>query len=109
MIELYVTPFDSWEGWDYPGQMEISELAVGKVIGFGIIVYDYDTSGEREWWTPEPMAWQRAWRRDADGLLDGLLLGPDLSGPGNSAVESVSWARIKASLEVRNLSQNRQT
>ena len=102
VIELYVTPFDSWEGWDYPGQMEVSELAAGKVIGFGIIVYDWDdSSDEPEWWTPGVMAWERAWQRDADGLLDGLLLGPDLQVPGDSAVESVSWARIKAALEVK--------
>ena len=100
VIELYVTPFDSWEGWDYPGQMEVSQLAAGKVIGFGIIVYDHDP-GEQEWWTPGRMQWQRAWRRDADGLLDGLLLRPDLPGPGDSAVESVSWGRIKAALEVK--------
>ena len=36
-----------------------------------------------------------------DFLLDGLLLGPDLPGPGDSAVESVSWGRIKAALEVK--------
>ena len=102
VIELYITPFDSWEGWDYPGQMEVSELAAGKVVGFGIIVYDWDdSSDEPEWWTPGRMAWHRAWRKDADGLLDGLLLGPDLSGPGDSAVESVSWGRIKAALEVK--------
>ena len=100
VIELYVTPFDSWEGWDYPGQMEVSELAAGKVIGFGIIVYEHDP-GEQERWTPGRMDWRRAWRRDADGLLDGLLLGPDLPGPGDSAVESVSWGRIKAALEVK--------
>ncbi len=96
VIELYVTPFDSWEGWDYPGQMEVSQLAAGKVIGFGIIVYDHDPD-EQEWWTPGRMEWRRAWRRDADGLLDGLLL-PAGAGPEDTAAESVSWGRIKASL-----------
>ena len=43
-IELYVTPFDDWEGWDRPGEIEVSKLAAGRVIGFAIIVRDYDYS-----------------------------------------------------------------
>ena len=95
-IELYVTPFDDWEGWDSPGEIEVSELATGQVIGFGIRVYDFDPSEEARW-TPRSMK-----RFGPGDLLDGLLLGPDGPVPpgDDSAVESVSWARIKASLEV---------
>ena len=96
-IELYVTPFDDWEGWDRPGEIEVSKLAIGQVIGVGIHVFDYDQSGEWAFWTPERMPFFPG----PDLLLDGLLLGPDSSAPpgDDSAVESVSWARIKASLE----------
>ena len=42
VIELYITPFDDWEGWDSPGEIEVSKLSAGRVIGFAMIVYDYD-------------------------------------------------------------------
>ena len=94
-IELYVTPFDAWKGWDHPGEIEVSELAAGQVIGFGIRVYDFDPSEESRW-TPRSMK-----RFGPGDLSDGLLLGPDGSAPpDDSAIEPVSWARIKASLEV---------
>ena len=110
VIELYVTPFDDWVGWDSPGEIEVSSLTAGQVIGFVIGVYDFDS--EDDWgrsWTPDAMLppahafpifdieFQRA-----DSFLDGLLLGPASSVPPgeDTAVESVSWARIKASLEV---------
>ena len=60
-------------------------------------------------WTPEAMepisedfspAIQVIQHR-ADGFLDGILLFSDPAGPENgSAVEPVSWGRIKASLEM---------
>lgn len=100
-IELYVTPFDAWEGWDSPGQMEVSKLAAEQVIGFGIVVYDYDPSERWTRWTPGQLLYRALGRGEADALLDGVLLAPDPSAPpGDSAVKSVSWARIKASLEV---------
>ena len=100
VIEAYVTPYDSWVGWEGE-QIEVSRLAPGKVIGFGFIVYDHDPGEEwRTEWTPGVMPGKPA--PAADELVDGLLLGPDGSVPPgeDSAVESVSWARIKASLEV---------
>ena len=98
VIEAYVTPYDSWVGWEGE-QVEVSRMAPGQVIGFGFIVYDYDPGDEwRTEWTPGIMPSHLA----PDRLVDGLLLGPDSSVPpgDDSAVESLSWARIKASLEV---------
>ena len=107
VIELYVTPFDDWEGWDSPGEIEVSKLSAGRVIGFAMIVYDYDyfetfSRDSDPWarWTAGS-DYRQVWRLRGDRFLDGLLLGPDPSAPpDDSAVESVSWARIKASLEV---------
>ena len=109
VIELYVTPFDDWEGYDSPGEIEVSELTAGRGMGFSIGVYDFDS--EDDWgrsWTPDAMLppahafpifdieFQRA-----DSFLDGILLGPDPSAPlDDSAVEAVSWGRIKASLQI---------
>ena len=97
VIEAYVTPYDSWVGWEGEG-IEVSRLAPGKVIGFGIAVYDHDPGEEwRTAWTPGRMSDKPA----PDLLLDGLLLGPDPAAPpDDSAVEPVSWARIKASPEM---------
>ena len=36
----------------------------------------------------------------ADGYLDGLLLPPAADEPEDTAVESASWGRIKAALEM---------
>ena len=36
----------------------------------------------------------------ADRFLDGILLPADPGGPEDTAVESVSWGRIKASREI---------
>ena len=100
VIEAYVTPYDSWVGWEGE-QVEVSRLAPGQVIGFGVIVYDYDPGEEwRTAWTPGKMPVFLA----PDRLVDGLLLGSDGLAPAeessSSAVEWDSWARIKASLKV---------
>ena len=104
VIELYVTPFDRWAFDDIEGSV-VSDLAPNKTIGFGIIVFDADPP-EDEWELP----WVEASQPDdhfeavlflrADGYLDGMLLpGPGAEPGEDSAVESVSWGRIKASLE----------
>ena len=59
-------------------------------------------------WTPEAMEPYEDFtpainltQHRADGFIDGILLSSDPAGPQNgSAVESVSWGRIKASLEM---------
>ena len=49
--------------------------------------------------TCRPLLWH--FDLQADGYLDGLLLPPAEAESGeDSAVESVSWGRIKASLEM---------
>ena len=118
VIELYVTPFDhGGEPWDSPEGSEVSDLAAGQFIGFAIGVQDFDSGstamggggGELDLaeWIPEAMKYSdygvfydiREFR--ADYFLDGMLLPANPVEPGkNSAVESVSWGRIKASLEM---------
>ena len=100
VIEAYVTPYDRWVGWEGE-QVEVSRLTPGRIIGFGLIVYDYDPGDEwRTEWTPGKMPVFLA----PDRLVDGLLLGSDglapAEGSSSSVVEWDSWARIKASLEV---------
>ena len=108
VIELYVTPFDRWgETWESPEGSVVSRFAAGQVIGFAILVYDHDPPAfDPQQWSVEVQqpdeTYTTRWnmfRNRADTFLDGLLLpaGPD--DPGDSAVESVSWGRIKASLE----------
>ena len=97
-VEAYVTPFDAWQGGDRPGEIEVSRLALGEVIGFHVVIYDYDPREEaRTAWTPGMLDVFA----DPDRYIDGLLLGPDgiVETGEDSAVESVSWARIKAALQ----------
>ena len=107
VIELYVSPYDHWEGVRSrpPGEIVFSDLAAGQVIGFALIVNDWDE--EEKWgvsWTPEavqtdyPEGDIRFHR--ADFYLDGLLLPADSRQP-VSAVESVTWGRIKAALNLK--------
>ena len=106
-IEFYVTPFDHWGEWDSVEESVVSDLAAGQVIGFAIAVYDWDEDGELwDTWTPramlpsdDPLFDIRFLR--ADFFLDGLLLSAHPAEPEeDTAVESVSWGRIKASLEL---------
>ena len=82
-------------------------------MGFAVGVADREKSGEGVIWTPEAMGASVPTEVTADNLpaldmgflradryIDGILLGPEPEGPGDSAVESVSWGRIKAALEV---------
>ena len=106
VIELYVTPFDRWEGFHMPGEILPSDLTAGQVIGFGITVVEveHDEDGSL-YWIPEAMSDEKDADSSivvhirADFFLDGLLLSADAE-PEDTAVESVSWGRIKASLEV---------
>ena len=99
MTEFYVTCFDLLDHLN-PENSVVSELAAGKTIGFDFTVRDYDVEIVR------PLAhYQLNYRDDAeetaegaDFFVDGLLLGPD-DDFGDSAVQSTSWARIKASLK----------
>ena len=106
VIELYFTPYDSWQGRDSrPEDVVVSDLTAGKVIGFAILVGESEDKGS---WFLGPEAVQSEdpeidilYRYRAEYYLDGLLLPAGAAEPGeDSAVESVSWGRIKASLEL---------
>ena len=109
-IELYITPFDFWGGtWDSPEDKVVSDLTAGQVIGLAMMVYDNDepveSSEEGVFWVSEAtQAGERPALFDimdhrGDRFIDGLLLPAD-PGSEDSAVESVSWGRIKAALEI---------
>ena len=99
VTEFHVTCFDLLDHLN-PENSVVSELAAGNTIGFNLAVSDYDV---------EPfgrVAYYELINRgddadldSADIFVDGLLLGPD-EDFGDSAVESTSWARIKAALEM---------
>ena len=108
VIELYVTPYDSWQGPDSrPEDVVVSDLTAGKVIGFAVLVGERDDEYSRFYLGPEAVQSEDPeidilHRYRADVYLDGLLLPATAAGaePEGSAVESVSWGRIKASLEL---------
>ena len=108
VIELYVTPFDRAGALDVLEETEFTDLSAGQIIGFAIIVNDWDKEDEGGWpWSPEAMESSDPRfgtaidikHSRADLFLDGILL-PAGAGPEDTAVESVSWGRIKASLEM---------
>ena len=98
VVEFFATCFDRMS---HPGpeDSEVSQLSEGRIIGFDIRVVDHDLPNSRRaaiyrLADPEAKAWE-----SADGFVDGLLLGSGAEF-GDSAVRSVSWARIKAALEM---------
>ena len=94
VIEFYVTPFDLLV-WDDPEISMVSSLEAGKVIGLSLNVVDSDTDG-KEWDLHEFIPGVSV--GNADTFADGLLVEKGEVVEDDSAVESVSWARIKASL-----------
>ncbi len=113
VIELYVTPFDRWgeESWDGPAGSAVSRFSAGGVIGFTILVNDHDPPGPDSVWKNWGPDFQQSGEHNstfwnvlshrADTFLDGLLLSNDPVGQiEDSAVDAVSWGRIKASLEI---------
>ena len=105
VIEFYVTPFDRWAS-DNIEESVPSDLTAGEVIGFGIAVLDADPpeyDGIALPWVSEATQhfehYLGIWELRADGFIDGLLLPAAPAVPEDSAIEAVSWGRIKASLE----------
>ena len=104
-IELYITPFDHrGEELTSPEGSVTSDLSANRFIGFAIGVFDEDKRDphiEPRSLVPEALAgpgreiFSDMYDFRADYFLDGLLLPA-----GGTAVESVSWGRIKASLEM---------
>ena len=95
VTEFYVTPFDRLI-WDSPAESVVSTLSRGTLIGFILAIRDFDVEGElaggfhsirgQDYWSDTT---------NADGFARGLLVGPGGEIP-DSAVESVTWGRIKA-------------
>jgi hypothetical protein len=100
VVEFYVTPFDLLV-WDNLTASRVSDLEAGKVIGFSLIVPDFDNATGR---SPEILY------VSGEGYREGLLvesLPPvgDASLPGGiEALEEASWGQLKAvSSEVEKL------
>ena len=105
VTEFYVTPFDRFV-WNSPEESVVSELYPGKTIGFAIGIIDRDS---KESARQESIHYLRAGELTQDCLgvcslamdysddfASGFLLGPGGELPDDSAVESITWGRIKA-------------
>ena len=95
VTEFYVTPFDRLI-WNSPEESVVSTLSPGTLIGFILSIADLDEEGPRAE-TVHSIMGQDYWSDslNADGFARGLLVGPGGEIP-DSAVESVTWSRIKA-------------
>ena len=102
VTEFYATPYDRFV-WTDPEDSDVSDLFGGKIIGFNIEIPDFDgQSGHHE--TVHRLAAPSngaasLLRMSADDFADGVLIAPDGLSSDDSAVESDSWARIKAAAE----------
>ena len=104
VTEFYVTPFDRFVSTSADDSV-VSDLSLEKIIGFSIEILDTDfDTGEINsihFFAREGIEFIQGGipqLETADNFADGLLVGSGGSPPGGTAVESVSWARIKASL-----------
>ena len=99
LVEFFVTCFDRLNHLS-PEDSDVSRLNEGQIIGFDIWIADFDD--DSGFWVVSylhrPDGSERGDANDASNLVDGLLLGLD-DKSSDSAVQSVSWARIKASLQ----------
>ena len=88
-VEFYVTAFDRITQSD-PDESEISEFEPDRVIGFvlGVFDWDHDDRGSGQFYLHDIPDEGEV----VDVFADGILMGSD------TAVESTTWARIKATL-----------
>ena len=103
VTEFYVTPFDRLVPTGDPEDSDVSDLFGGKIIGFNIEVFDVDDQPGVETIhklavPPSYESYSHLLLMSADYFADGVLVTPDGLSSEDSAVESDSWARIKASL-----------
>ncbi len=96
VTEFYVTPFDRLIQ-DSPEESVVSTLSRGTLIGFILTIADLDEEGAWRAETAHSIVGQDYWSdtTNADTFARGLLVGPGGEVP-DSAVESVTWGRIKA-------------
>ena len=99
-VEFYVTAFDRLIP-NSPENSLVSDLYAGKTIGFSMGISDSDTDpleDDRYHVLSGPDdSWEGGGELVSDLWAHGILLGAD-GGTGGTAVESVTWGRIKASL-----------
>ena len=105
VVEFYVTPFDRLV-WQDPEQSVPSDLTAGETIGFAMVMTDIDSENEFGG-VPNSihsvLGPEASFGEDnpnffmSDNWAHGILLGADRRS-GDTAVESVTWGRIKASL-----------
>ena len=103
VVECYVTPFDRLI-WNDPEQSVISDLFPDKVINFSLLLADVDTEDGDTFEVADsihnlfgPNASYDPNASQSDFWAQGILLGAD-GRSGDTAVESVTWGRIKAGL-----------
>ena len=99
IVEFYVTCFDHLHHLN-PEESVASQFAEGKIMGFDLGVLDFDSEPGglgANFTLVDPVEFEKD-GIGADFFVDGLLLGPD--DDVGSLVQSVSWGRIKAALEI---------
>ncbi len=113
VLEFHVTPFDRLI-WDDLEQSVVSEIFAGKTIGFALTLADVDTAWDpRVTDSPAPVDGvhhlfgpgalydpSKTWTElfdESDLWAHGILL-PANGRTDGTAVESITWGRIKASL-----------
>ncbi len=96
VTEFYVTPFDRLI-WNSPAESVVSTLSRGTLIGFILSIRDFDVEGALLAEGYHFINGQDQWSGlfNADDFARGLLVGPGGEIP-DSAVESLTWGRIKA-------------
>ncbi len=103
VVEFYITPFDRLI-WDAPEQSLVTDLSPGRTMGFSMSMTDKDEDPGRGQFLPDrshalngpDASWENlSWTSDL--WADGILLGAGGRIDG-TAVESITWGRIKASL-----------
>ncbi len=96
VTEFYVTPFDRLI-WNSPEESVVSTLSPGTLIGFYLGIGDHDEEGDGRVEAWHSISGQDQWSglSNADTFARGLLVGPGGELP-DSAVESLTWGRIKA-------------
>ena len=95
VLECYVTPFDRLV-WNSLEESLVSELFPGKIVGLNISSSDIDGDFGSAVSHLLP-SFDAYGRFDASNFYDAILLGPGGEiPPGISAVEGLTWGRIKA-------------